>query len=391
MERNHNNIQLIIPILHYPPVIGGIEVFVENIARRLAASMDIQIITGKVYGTPRHETFHRLHIARVASLYALKNLSYSSYWYVLSALPILFWKTIRAVRHASRPLMHANGFFSGIVCMCVYFCTRVPYVITIQSADFSIYHPEARFFTRLQMAVERCVYRYAKVCHAVSNDLCTHYKNQGVQTCVMIPNGVEADIFKPLSDAEKDRVRKEYGVSSPAHVIVTTSRLEHKNGVQNLIAALQDIPDAYLIVAGDGSRRAELEVSAKTLGVEKRISFVGHVLHEKVGELVACADVYARTPLSEGFGIVFLEAMAAGVPVVATPVGGIPDFVTDGVTGLLAHPDDPHSIAHALTRILSDETLRKQLIANASKMVEEKYGWDVITNRIEKEVFKPAV
>lgn len=382
---------LIIPILHYPPVIGGIEVFVQNIAQRLSQDMDIRIITGRVAGTPTRETDGRLHIDRTASLYPLSNLSYSSYWYVLTALPILFFQTVRAVRKTSRPLLHANGFFSGIVCMCVSFFTHVPYVITIQSADFTIYHPEARFLVRLQMAVERAVYRRARVCHAVSNDLCKHFRNQGVSTCVMIPNGVETDVFKPLDEAGKRRVRETYKVPLDAKLVVTTSRLEHKNGVQDLIAAVAKIPDAHLIVAGDGSRRVSLEALAREHGIKQRVTFLGHVLHEKVGELVASADVYARTPLSEGFGIVFLEAMAAGVPVVATPVGGIPDFLEDGVTGVFARAGDPDSIAQALSKILSDETLRLSLIKNGAERIATTYNWDTIARRVNEEVFASAV
>ncbi len=381
---------LIFPILHYPPVIGGFEVFLENVVERLAKEEDVYVITGKVSGVPSQQK-GRLHIDRSASLFPLTDFSYSSYWYVLTALPFLFFKTIHAARRVEKPLVHANGFFSGLVAYFVSLTTGVPYVLTIQSADFSVYHPEARFITRLQMAVERAIYRRARVCHAVSNDLCEHYRRQGRKECVMIPNGVETNVFMPLDEEGKRRVRDAFGLPRDKHLVVTTSRLEHKNGVQDLISAVSKLPDACLAIAGDGSRRGELETLARTLGIASRIKFLGHVLHEKVGELVACADAYARTPLAEGFGIVFLEAMAARVPVVATPVGGIPDFLEDGVTGLFGKTGDPTSIADALSRILTDEKLRASLIANASALVTNNYNWDTITKRLISEVYARVV
>jgi len=377
---------LIFPILHYPPVIGGFEVFLENVVKRLAKEQDVFVVTGKVAGVPSHVE-GRLHIDRSASLYPLKDFSYSSYWYVLSALPFLFLKTVRLVRRVERPLIHANGFFSGLVAYFVSLTTDVPYVITIQSADFTIYHPEARFIMRLQMAVERAIYKRARACHAVSNDLCAHYKRQGINQCVMIPNGVETDVFKPLRDDEKRRVRDVFNLPQDKRLIVTTSRLEHKNGVQDLIVAVAKLSDVYLAIAGDGSKRAALEALAREHNVADRVLFLGHVMHEKVGALVAAADVYARTPLAEGFGIVFLEAMAAEVPVVATPVGGISDFLENGVTGLFGETGNADSIAHALQRVLTDESLRASLIANASALVAETYDWDHIVRRIQKEMY----
>lgn len=391
MERNHTQFSLIIPILHYPPVIGGFEVFLENVAERISQRTPVYIITGKVAETPRYEDKGNVHITRTASLYALTDFSYSSYWYVLTALPFLFWKTLMKVKKEQRALMHANGFFSGLVCYFVSLVTGVPYVMTIQSADFTIYHPEARFVVRLQMAVERAIYGRARVCHAVSTDLCAHYKRQGIGACVMIPNGVETNVFKPLKSEDRERVRDVFGLPQHKHVVVTTSRLEHKNGVQDLIVAVSKLPDVYLAVVGNGSKRAELEALAREHSVADRVLFLGQVLHERVGELVASADVYARTPLSEGFGIVFLEAMAAQVPVVATPVGGIPDFLEDGVTGLFATAGDPESIAKTLSRALTDVELRGKLIENGSRLVSERYDWDQITSRLEGEVYARAL
>ena len=102
---------------------------------------------------------------------------------------------------------------------------------------------------------------------------------------------------------------------------------------------------------------------------------------------MALADVFVRPSLSEGLGNVFLEAMAAGLPIIGTPVGGILDFLKDGETGLFCRIKNPKSIAEKIKEILSDDRLREKLIQNGQKLAEEKYSWDIIARQMEK-IFK---
>jgi glycogen(starch) synthase len=385
------------PVLHYPPVLGGFEVFLENIAERVGKTTDIFILTGRVAGVPGEEVRKRLRILRTASLCTLRDLSYSSYWYVFSSLPVLLFQTLRLIRKEHITLMHANGFFSGLVCSAASALSGVPYVMTIQSADFTIYHPEARlnFIVWLQAALERRVYARAVICHAVSNDLCTHYRNQGRLDAVMIPNGVETNFFRPAPPDERKAIRSRYDIPDDAPVVATISRLEHKNGVHDLIDAIAFLskrhPGIRLVIAGDGSQRGYLEKKVAGHGLVGRVLFLGGVPKAAVGVIIASADVFSRTPLSEGFGISFLEGMAAGVPVVATPVGGIPDFLEDGVTGLFAEAGSPESIASAIDRALTDKKLCSALVANGLKLIREKYDWDIIAERFYTEIYQKVL
>ncbi|MCI0619609.1 glycosyltransferase family 4 protein [Candidatus Wolfebacteria bacterium] len=384
------------PVLHYPPVLGGFEVFLENIAERIGKTTDVIVLTGQVVGVPREEVRNCLHIHRTASLYSLHDLSYSSYWYIFSSLPVLLFQSLRLIRKEHITLMHANGFFSGLVCAGAHVLSGVPYVITIQSADFTIYHPEVRLnaLVWLQEVFERWVYRRAVLCHAVSNDLVSHFKNQGRSDAIMIPNGVETTFFRPVAEDERDSVRTRLGTSPDASMVATISRLEHKNGVHDLIDAVAILfrqhRNICLVIAGDGSQREYLEKKVAARGLTENVLFLGGVPKEEVGSIIASADVFARTPLSEGFGISFLEGMAAGVPVVATPVGGIPDFIEDGVTGVFAEAGNPASIAEAVGRVLTDKKLRAALVANGLKLTQEKYNWDIIAERFYKEVYTRA-
>lgn len=394
MKRDHT---ILLPVLHYLPVIGGFEVFLKNIAERVSRHADVTVITGRVAGAPVVETHGRLKIIRRASLYPLKDRSYSSYVYIATALPILFLHTVWYVITRRATLLHGNGFFNGLVCLAVHAITRVSYVMTIQSADFTVYHEEVTsgLIVKLQSHIERAIYRHARVCHAVSNDLCAHYERQGITKCVMIPNGVESGLFRPASPEERKETRRRHGLAEDAFIIGNISRLEPKNGVAELIDALALLvpryPKLLLMLIGDGSSRKELEAQVREKGMGAHVRFMGQIAYEEVGSLIASSDAFARTPRAEGFGIVFLEAMSAGVPVIGTSVGGIPDFLTHEVTGLLCEPRDPSSIATALERLITEPKLRAKLSATALHMVKERYDWDAIAREMEVKVFWPAL
>ena len=112
--------------------------------------------------------------------------------------------------------------------------------------------------------------------------------------------------------------------------------------------------------------------------------FLGQIEHNDLPQYLAMADVFCRPSLSEGLGNVFLEAMAAGVPIIGTPVGGIPDFLKDRETGLFCQVNNPQDLADKIKEILDNEELRRSLIKNGLSLVQEKYNWDNIVLKMEK-------
>jgi glycosyltransferase involved in cell wall biosynthesis len=127
-----------------------------------------------------------------------------------------------------------------------------------------------------------------------------------------------------------------------------------------------------LLIVGEGPERERVEAAARSLGLEASVVFAGHA--SDVRPFYALADVLALPSHSEGSPLVLLEAMAAGVPVVATAVGGVPEVATDGETALLVPPHDPSAIANALARVLSDATLARSLAERAAAHVAERFS-----------------
>jgi len=134
-----------------------------------------------------------------------------------------------------------------------------------------------------------------------------------------------------------------------ARVLLCVCRLERQKGVDTAVAALAHLPDAHLVVLGEGPERGELETLARRLGVP--VYLPGRV--PDVAAWLRRADVLVHPVRWEGFGLAVLEAMLAGLPVVATRVSALPELVVDGVTGLLVPPDDPSSLARAVERVLA--------------------------------------
>jgi len=381
--------RILMPILHYPPVIGGFEVFSQNIAEGIAKTEDVWVITSKVINTPNQETKGNLRIIRT-SPFILRDLSYSKPWFIVGAMIWIFFKSLRLIKKEKINLIHSQGFLSGVLGYILKKITKVPYILTIQSADFSVYHPRLNIniINMVYQKIEKTIFRNANFCHAVSRHLEKHFQRYGVKKTIVIPDGVSRDKFKP--DYNKNLTRKELGFDTK-NLIVCVSRLEHKNGTHDLVEAAdylkKEIDDFKIIICGDGSDKDKLEKMVEEFNLQDKVLFLGDILHVDLPKYVACADIFVRPSLAEGFGIVFLEAMAAEVAVIGTPVGGIPDFLKNRENGLFCEPDNPKDIAEKINILIKDKELRNKLVKNAKQMILEKYNWERISERL-REVYK---
>jgi glycosyltransferase involved in cell wall biosynthesis len=149
--------------------------------------------------------------------------------------------------------------------------------------------------------------------------------------------------------------------------IITVCRLTPWKGVDGLLAALSGLPDVGLVVVGTGPEGARLRRLAGELGVAGRVHFAGQVPREQVGGYLRAADLFVLNSTYEGFPHIVLEAMAAGLPVVAADAGGTGELVQDGVSGRLVPPGDPQALRRAIAELLADSRLRQSLVAGAKQ------------------------
>jgi len=201
---------------------------------------------------------------------------------------------------------------------------------------------------------------------------------------VRLTPGVDVETFNP--DVDGTAVRARHGLTDRP-VIVCISRLVARKGQDTLVQALptirRSVPDAALLLVGAGPYRAKLETRVASLGLERDVVFTGGVPREELAVHYAAGDVFAmpcRTRRAgmdvEGLGIVYLEASASGLPVVAGDSGGAPDAVRHGETGYVVDGRDPTALAQRLVQLLTDDALRERLGAAGRAWVERDWRWD---------------
>jgi phosphatidylinositol alpha-1,6-mannosyltransferase len=209
---------------------------------------------------------------------------------------------------------------------------------------------------------------------------------------VVVPPGVDTDRFVPLSDAERAAARARLGLPVDGRLVVSVSRLVPRKGMDVLIRAATRLapsrPDLTVAIAGAGRDRDRLERLARTTGAPVR--FLGRVSHDDLPGVYGCGDVFAMLCRNrwagleqEGFGIVFLEAAAAGVPQVAGDSGGAAEAVAEGETGLVvSRPDDPTAVADAIGRLLDAPATRARMGAAGRARAVEEFSYDVLAGRL---------
>jgi len=228
------------------------------------------------------------------------------------------------------------------------------------------------------------IYKKADFIQAISNFLSQRAKKYGYRGKIeVVPNGVDLLNFTKEFDAiDIQEFKKELGIASDDKVVATMSRLVHKNGIDTLIKSVKDLPVKVLII-GCGKLETKLKSLAQEIGVKNQILFIGYVNQRDLPRYLKLVDIFVRVSRSEGLGTAFLEAMAAGVPIIGSKVGGIPDFLRDHETGLFAEVGNPRDLAEKIQEYISKRDMYEVIRTNGQKLVLENYGWRPIAVKME--------
>lgn len=215
-------------------------------------------------------------------------------------------------------------------------------------------------------------FRQTNIVAAVSSYSAKLAKKLGAKNITIISNGIDIDNYDVSIHHQK--------LDHPLKII-TTSSLIPRNGIDTLIDACSLLPFKFeLVIAGDGPEEKNLKNLAKDIPVK----FLGRVPNNLIPSLLATSHLFVRPSRFEGFGSSFIEAMAAGLPTIGTPIGGIVDFLIDNKTGFVAPVDDPKALAEKINYIYNHPKESKKIALAGQKFVKENYSWD----KIAKEVYK---
>lgn len=380
---------LIISLAYFPGHIGGAEVSIKEITDRLS-NIEFHLVTNRFDATqPLEERIGNVQVHRVGS-----GASYVA--------KILFVPCAALCISRLHREHHFDGAWAMMSYMTLpltilrYFGTRFPYALSLQEGDtFEHMFRRIRVFPVYRLL--KSGFRNATIVQVISAHLAAWAPRMGYHGAVeIIPNGAAIAHFgNEYPDAAINEIKDALGKNMGDVFLITTSRLVRKNAVDDVIRALPMLPGhVHFIVLGIGPEEDALKRLADEMGVERRVQFLKQIGHGEMPKYLAASDIFVRPSRSEGMGNSFIEAMAAGLPVIATQEGGIADFLFDEkrnpgvpITGWAVDKDSPPQIAAAVQDIMARPEKVRAVVATAREMVKEKYDWDLIANDMQKKVF----
>lgn len=369
----------------YLPFVGGAEVAVKEITDRLGSNFEFDLITAKFQkDLPKVEKVGRVTVYRLGSgrptldkiLLPFRGAMFISKLEKTQKY-FCFWGVMATFGSGAAYVYNIFRRLTGK--------KKIPIVLTLQEGD-SENHLQYKWGGLIALSWKLAL-RQTDVLTGISTFLIKRAEKNGYKgKSILVPNGVDLEIFsKNISDEIKNEVKSRLGKKPEDVFLVTVGRLVHKNGTDDVIKSLPLLPkNINFIVIGKGEDGFKLQKLSDKLGVADRVKFLGYVPYGDIPKYLSACDIFIRPSRSEGFGNSFIEAMAAGLPVIATPVGGIPDFIDDHETGLFCAPDSPQSISRAITALIGDNSLKEAMVAKARDRVVERYNWDYIAVEMGK-------
>jgi glycosyltransferase involved in cell wall biosynthesis len=286
----------------------------------------------------------------------------------------LAWRSIRRLIRRRQPaIVHTHTSKAGFLGRLAAHRLRCPAVVHSPHGHL-FYGYASPAVTQAYVQLERAAAAWChRICTLTEESIRSHLA-RGIgreEQYVAIPGGIELERFARPSRG-REEVRREFGLPPEAPVVGWIGRLEPVKGGDLFLQALREVrarhPQVRAIIVGEGSRREALAALAKELRLSDAVTFTGY--REDIPDLMHAFTVYALTSRNEGLGRTILEAMACGVPVVATRVGGVPEVVEDGISGLLTSPDDTGALAAAMLDALVDPELRRRLSEGGLRRVQ---------------------
>lgn len=241
-----------------------------------------------------------------------------------------------------------------------------------------------RPFVYLYMcAIGRRILATADHTVVISHFTAHRVREYGGKHITLIPLGIDLHTFRPLSDIEKARTRRRFNLRVP--LVLGIGRFIFLKNFETLIHAMREVPEAHCFLVGGGFNEQALRLLARTFGLGRRIRFFRRLRRDDLIRLYNIADVFALPSLAEGLGLVYIESLACGTPVIGSKLEGIRDIIENGKNGFyLNDPKDAHELAQHINRVLGDPTLRKKMSTYGIRSVHRKFNRDRLLLQLEK-------
>lgn len=360
---------------YYPFPGGGADRLAQRVAEPLAArGWRMRVLTSRPQGTKGREMVNSVLVRRLGASSIPKiqgTLFLAQVFYRLLTTP-------------GRQVVHLNQMYREMLPAVIIRRLRgSPFIVRIATGgefgDIARLHviPFGKWMLRLARRADAII--------SLSQQITDELLKAGFERSriVEIANGVDIQRFTPASAEEKGQLRRELGLSVEGTQVIFTGRLNYQKGLDTLIRAWKEVqaahPEARLLLLGKDEEGGTLQQLAAELGLEGAIQFLGH--SEQALPYVRSSDVFVLPSLFEGLSNALLEAMACGLAVVATNIGGTCEVIRQDLDGLLVEPGDVAALAGRLNQVVGDAAVRQHLALQARKRVEEQYTLDRTVER----------
>lgn len=366
----------------YPPrVVGGIARVVHDLSHRLISDgHEVTVVTYKDGNVPYFEDDDGVQVYRV------DNFMISSNNFIDWIMQLNFNMIAKAgeiiAEKGNFDVIHAHDWLTAYAGKTLKYAYNTPLVSTIHATEAGR-NSGIRGETQKYINDTEWMLTYESSEVIVNSN---YMKNElqrlfglPYEKINVVPNGVNLNLFNNI---EKDYdFRRKFAMDNEK-IILFMGRLVYEKGIQTLIAAMPKIlanyHDSKLIVAGKGGMIDELRAQVNALGLNDKVYFTGYLAAKDVQRMYKCADVSVFPSTYEPFGIVALEAMLSGTPVVVSDVGGLNEIVEHGVNGMKSYAGNPNSLADSILTLLYDQKLCDTVTKNAKLKVKTEYNWTKI-------------
>ena len=338
----------------YPPLGGGGGVMTAQIAEELAKRHTVHVITTAFANTKHYEFIHGVHIHRVSVL-GRTTIPTATFISLITFAPASLALGLSLTRKHAFDIINAHFVIpSGVPALMLAMIRKIPLVVTLVGGD--IYDPSKGISPHrhgIFRSTIRTILRHANAITAISQDT----KQRAIelhsvsQDITVIPIGL---VPYPCNAIPREAL----GLTDTDFLCVSIGRLVPRKGYETLLDAWRNIPNAHLLIIGDGPLRRSLQSLIDTYQLSNRVRLVGFISEQEKQGMLRTANLYVSAAQHEGFGIVFLEAMDAGLPIVAANDGGQKDFLEHGKNALLVPPHDTKKITSAVLQIMENPDLR---------------------------------
>jgi glycogen(starch) synthase len=377
----------------FPPrVVGGIARHCEGLAKALVhQGHDVHLFTLDFPGAPAYEEMDGIKVYRASTELGHPNFL----TWVLLFNHFLSKRMADVTKTVDFDVLHVHDWLAAFSGISFKHYMKKPIVLTMHSTEVGraqgLHSPDSFSINGIEWWATYEADRVIVCSQSMKTEICEHF-NLPKEKVDVIPNAI--DVTKYQIFVDRGAVRQRYGVGWGEKLILCVGRLVPQKGVEYFIRAIPAIarryPEAKYVIVGEGWSRDILEAEARASGHASKIRFTGFASDKEVIELMTSADVLVVPSIYEPFGIVALEGMATGVPVVASKVDGLAEVIEHDRTGIFVYPRSPESIAWGIDKILSDPDHAKWLTENAKEILHKSYSWEAVAMKTV-EAYKKVV